>query len=395
MALIQGKQLATGAAGIKASNVDTTQIPTLSGSNVFVGDVQVITPTIGGQGTNKFYVDSILVGNAAVPTTLNKEMNARVTTSDGQLATNIPILGTPSAHGYVIITVNGIETLAANGEAQRTTYPCYFSGDGGATARASNAIVAGDFLYWNGSIAGLQLQVLDRINFNYDLVVNGSTNVIPPGDTLLSQLTDVSVSDGPLNGDVLEFIASTAKWTSGPGPANTSTTLSGLTDVSVSSPTDGDHLTFNGTQWVPGTATPATESLPTFVVTNGPIMGTPMKTLSGVSGSPLTINILALESLSAPPAAIANVEAFVIAYKPDFTATTDITLSTGQILTTDVTGYTSEHYSSDSNGNANFTITKSAPGTIKLRVMAVPTPGLPASKAASQQVAAVLTIIFS
>ena len=47
------------------------------------------------------------------------------------------------------------------------TFDCYFSNDGGTTARLVVDIEAGDILYWNGSIAGYQLDATDDIDISY------------------------------------------------------------------------------------------------------------------------------------------------------------------------------------------------------------------------------------
>jgi hypothetical protein len=95
----------------------------------------------------------------------NKNMVALVTAVDGDKATATAIAHTPASGGYVEVQVNGDTQNLGDGV---KTLDCYFSGDGGTTARAMNAIVAGDFLYWNGSIALYQLAVTDHLNFLYD-----------------------------------------------------------------------------------------------------------------------------------------------------------------------------------------------------------------------------------
>ena len=52
------------------------------------------------------------------------------------------------------------------GDGVKTT-SCYFSGDSGANARAIADIAAGDELYWNGSIAGYELDASMKLDFNY------------------------------------------------------------------------------------------------------------------------------------------------------------------------------------------------------------------------------------
>lgn len=99
----------------------------------------------------------------------NKDMAAETTTTDFDEACATAIAATPratnNANGaYVAVTVQGIQYSVGDGV---RTKVCYFSGDGGATARAKGAIVAGDKLYWVGSVAGFQLANTYKINFNY------------------------------------------------------------------------------------------------------------------------------------------------------------------------------------------------------------------------------------
>jgi len=84
-------------------------------------------------------------------------------------ATGITIMYTPFADSAVDILVNGVGVSEGNGV---KTSDCYFSGDGGATARTNANIEAGDELYWNGEIAGYDLTADDVI----DIIYNRSSN---------------------------------------------------------------------------------------------------------------------------------------------------------------------------------------------------------------------------
>lgn len=100
---------------------------------------------------------------AAALTALNKNMTASVTTADGQAATATAIALKPG--GHVLVLVNGAEQILGDGV---KTTDCYFSADGGTTARTIAAIQAGDSLRWNGSIAGFQLDATDKVSFVYN-----------------------------------------------------------------------------------------------------------------------------------------------------------------------------------------------------------------------------------
>lgn len=103
---------------------------------------------------------------SAVPTEDDKDLVANITAADGDLATNSAITNEPAYGGYVSVFVNGKEVSVGNAAKDKD---CYFSGDGGATARAINAIEAGDTLHWVGSVACYQLDANDRIDLGYDV----------------------------------------------------------------------------------------------------------------------------------------------------------------------------------------------------------------------------------
>mgnify|MGYP003351818403 CR=1 FL=1 len=95
----------------------------------------------------------------------NKAMAASATASDGAQACSTAMGAAPALTSYVEVKVNGINYVVGNGV---KTKDCYFSGDSGSTARAFGAIASGDYLYWNGSVAGFQLDTNDVIDFLYN-----------------------------------------------------------------------------------------------------------------------------------------------------------------------------------------------------------------------------------
>jgi hypothetical protein len=99
-------------------------------------------------------------------------MSAETTVADGNLACLVPIAVSPAASstngGYIAVDVNGVDYHVGDGT--KVGVVCYFSNDGGATARLLQDVVAGDLLYWNGSVAGFELSALtDKLNFNYEV----------------------------------------------------------------------------------------------------------------------------------------------------------------------------------------------------------------------------------
>jgi hypothetical protein len=95
------------------------------------------------------------------------DLTALVTTADGDKATLFTLASTPVDGSYIIVDVNGkLETV---GDAL-TTKAFYFSGDGGTTPRSFSSlnpngqVQSGDELFFNGSVAGYELDVTDRIS---------------------------------------------------------------------------------------------------------------------------------------------------------------------------------------------------------------------------------------
>lgn len=98
---------------------------------------------------------------AARLTDTNQFETAAATAANGD-SSGISIDSDPD--GMVQVFVNGI-MVELKGD---KTGDCYFSADGGTTARTISNIVTNDVLYWNGSIAGYELEVTDKITLVYE-----------------------------------------------------------------------------------------------------------------------------------------------------------------------------------------------------------------------------------
>jgi len=101
----------------------------------------------------------------AIPTSDDKNRASAVTSGNYQ-TTGLTITNTPARDGYVEVGVGGEQVPLGDGV--KTAY-CYFSVDGGTTARPIADIQAGDTLYWNGVVAEYDLDADDRIDFNYNV----------------------------------------------------------------------------------------------------------------------------------------------------------------------------------------------------------------------------------
>ena len=101
---------------------------------------------------------------------LDKSMTSIATSGDNSQASSDRISEVPKDGSYVEVKVNGIEYEVGNGV---KTKACYFSGDGGVTARSFNSshvngkVSYYDLLYWNGDIAGFDIVPGWRISVNY------------------------------------------------------------------------------------------------------------------------------------------------------------------------------------------------------------------------------------
>lgn len=131
----------------------------------------VIDPTSGFHrkvGSNELLVDGNGEPLKTASTVLSKEnkaMEALLTTVDGSPAVVTGIAVEPTNDGYVAVLINGVAMVVGDGV---KTEACYFSGDGGVTARPIADIEAGDILRWNGSIALFQLDTGDRVDFLFN-----------------------------------------------------------------------------------------------------------------------------------------------------------------------------------------------------------------------------------
>ena len=100
----------------------------------------------------------------------NQSMEALVTSGNGSLATSVLVQKTPI--GRVDVLINGLSIDVGSGKS------CYFSDDNGVTAKARGSVTIGDKLFWNGSIATYELEIDDRIDFDYLITGEGVANPV-------------------------------------------------------------------------------------------------------------------------------------------------------------------------------------------------------------------------
>jgi hypothetical protein len=91
------------------------------------------------------------------------DMSPQTTTGDG-VATGLTITHTPFLGSKVEVRVNGLDANLGDSTNYQTK-SCYFSN--GFVVRDFEDIVAGDELYWNGTLVGFNLDATDDIDFVY------------------------------------------------------------------------------------------------------------------------------------------------------------------------------------------------------------------------------------
>jgi hypothetical protein len=171
------------------SAVRFKQIDTVTGSDMDVETrtiSNVTNPSTNDQAANKAYVDGI----ASSPTTLDKARNPSATSGNGS-TTGLAISATPSHDSYVNVSINGVSCIVGDGI---KTKDCYFSGDGGTTARNIADIVSGDVLYWNGIISDFDLITGDEVDFFFE-TASGTTTEALPTDAFVSTSPYAMVTD--------------------------------------------------------------------------------------------------------------------------------------------------------------------------------------------------------
>jgi len=199
----------------------------------------VVDPAADQDAATKNYVNTYVGGEVASPTTLDKDRNPSATSGDGS-STGLAITSTPAHDSYVVVQVNGLSYSVGDGT---KTKECYFSGDSGATARNIADIVAGDVLYWNGAIAGVELETSWEVDFFY-VVASGTTTEALPTDTFVSTTPFSLVVSASVN-HAYYYVDSTTGARVGTLPAISSATRGKRFDIKLDA--GANTLTINPT----------------------------------------------------------------------------------------------------------------------------------------------------
>lgn len=128
--------------------------------------VVVAVGTANAQGSSSSLARADHVHDSPAPTTADKNLTPNNTSGD-EADTGISIAAEPALNGYVGVSVNGISYTVGDGV---KTTDCFFTADGGTTAKSIANITTGDDLYWNGVIAGFDLAAAtDRVDIFYEI----------------------------------------------------------------------------------------------------------------------------------------------------------------------------------------------------------------------------------
>ena len=161
---------ATSDVTLRLTRVDGGDIM-LTGNGSFVNTNGIVSSSMGTPALLVMIEDeegTVGVAETGVNTRVDYNQTPSATSSDGD-TTGATITYTPFSDSSVIVKVNGLQVNLGDGAKDQA---CYFSADGGTTAKTSAGIAAGDTLYWMGSIADYELETDDEI----DLVYAASSN---------------------------------------------------------------------------------------------------------------------------------------------------------------------------------------------------------------------------
>ena len=118
---------------------------------------------------NKGYVDALFSNSGAQPEYSQRYVSPNVTNSLNFQPTGITISYTPNDYSNVQVILNGQVQYIGDGiNSTASGVECYFSNDGGITAKNISNVIVGDELYWNGFNSGFSLETTDKFMILYE-----------------------------------------------------------------------------------------------------------------------------------------------------------------------------------------------------------------------------------
>ena len=169
--IIGSAQSPSNTAGHTGAIILGSGITANSDNTTFVRNFNIVdTPTQDDTNTNILvrnsgtgvveYRDAItLIGTDAIT-----NGTAQVTSGDGSFAMGTIFGNTPMSSKIPTVTINGL-VVDVRGD---KTGEAYFSSDAGVTATAFSSLTTSDDLYWNGSVAGYELDTTDKVKVKYE-----------------------------------------------------------------------------------------------------------------------------------------------------------------------------------------------------------------------------------
>lgn len=154
------------------SNPEQCKIIPIQSISTTAGSLSAVASSVSYTGSGAINLSGISNVEDAL-TTINNKIehldyvltNLDMTAISGtsiHLATSTPLLYNPKT--IVIVEVNGVPVKLGDGI---KTNDCFFSNDGGLTARTMGTIQQNDYLYWNEDTATYPLELDDKISFIY------------------------------------------------------------------------------------------------------------------------------------------------------------------------------------------------------------------------------------
>ena len=148
------------------SSIDSLEISATGGGASLTSSIDSLESQLSSQLLSIF----TSIGNLAAishPISFTERNRIPDTTSGNNSSTGITLSRQPTSATFIEINVNGSIIDVKDGAG--TNQVCYFSVDGGATPKNYSQLSIGDTLYWNGNLAGYNLDSDDRIDMTYQI----------------------------------------------------------------------------------------------------------------------------------------------------------------------------------------------------------------------------------
>jgi len=148
------------------SSIDSLEISATGGGASLTSSIDSLESQLSSQLLSIF----TSIGNLAAishPISFTERNRIPDTTSGNNSSTGITLSRQPTSATFIEINVNGSIIDVKDGAG--TNQACYFSVDGGATPKNYSQLSIGDTLYWNGILAGYNLDSDDRIDITYQI----------------------------------------------------------------------------------------------------------------------------------------------------------------------------------------------------------------------------------